>query len=280
MKKIIADSGCDLKSINCSLPDVAYERVPFKINIGEQVYADTLDLDVRGFASDLRQTKEKTCSACPSPQEWLHAYGDADEIYVFTISGTLSGSYNSAVLASNLLKEKNPDVKIYILNTLSIGGEMALLIEKNIELLEQGKSFDEVCQGLDEYSKKVEVFFMMDNIDNLVNNGRMNRIAGIAVNLLGINIMIRPSDKGEVEVIGKTRGTARCLQHIFKEMKKYGYDGGKVYIGCSVNDEAAEKMCSIIKNDYPDVDLKMVDMSGLCCYYSSITGLMVGFEHN
>ena len=278
MKKIIVDTGCDYKVLETSNPNIAYAQVPFKINVGDRVYVDDVNLDMTEMIADLRSTKEKSGSACPSPQDYLDAFGNADEIYVFTISGPMSGSNNSAVLAAQMRKEENPDVKIYVMDTLSIGGTMCLLVDKTVEWLEQDLPFETVCANIVEYRKKVEVVFMLDNIDNLVNNGRMSRVAGLAVNLLGINIMLTASDIGHVEVLGKSRGTAKCMQAIYKQMLKYGYGGGKVVVAYSENKAAADKMCKIIREYYPEVEIKIVKMCGLCCYYSYITGLMVGFE--
>ncbi|MGI5824357.1 MAG: DegV family protein [Bacillota bacterium] len=280
MKKIIADSGCDLKSLEFADKDLAYERVALKINVGDKVFVDSPDLDIDGMVAEIRCTKAKTCSACPSPDDWLKAYEGADEIYVFNLSGTLSGSHNSAVLASKIYLESHPDCRIYIMDTLSIGGQMSFMVLKAKELLESGAEFETVVKVLQDYLQKTKVFFMLDNIDNLVNNGRMKRIAGIAVNVLGINIMVKPSDKGEVEVIGKTRGTGKCLQGLFKKMLEYGYEGGKILIGCYENSEAAEKMHQLISKHFPQAGIKICKMSGLCTYYSSISGLMIGFEHN
>lgn len=279
MKKIIADSGCDLKTLNFNNNDICYEQVAFKINVGDRVYVDDVNLDTDALMDDLSGSKEKSCSACPSPQDWLNAYGNADEIYVFATSGTLSGSHNSAVLAAEMLRETSPNARVYIMDTLAIGGVLGLLVLKTKDLLEQGRGFDEVCAALEEYRAHVNVYFMLDNIDNLVNNGRMKRAAGIAVNLLGINIILKPSDRGEVETVEKVRGTAKCLQGILKHMQKSGYNGGKVMIGCCRNRAAVDKMAALIRGAYPAVQSEIVEMSGLCGYYSSITGLMVGFEH-
>lgn len=279
MKKIVADSGCDLRTLLFNDENISYEQVAFKINVGNRVYVDNADLDMKALVSDLRKSKEKSCSACPSPRDWLNAYGEAEEIYVFTISGAMSGSYNSAKLAADMLKEKSPDAKVHIVNTLSIGGVLGLLVQKTKELLEQGKNFPAVCTALEEYRRQVDVVFMLDNIDNLVNNGRMKRAAGIAVNFFGINIILRPSECGEVETVEKVRGGGRCLQKIFKHMEKSGYNGGRVMIGCCQNRAAVDKMAALINGAYPDVQPEIVEMSGLCSYYSSITGLMVGFEH-
>lgn len=280
MKKIIVDTGCDYKFLETDNPNIGYAQVPFKINVGERVYVDDVNLNIEEMIADLRSSKEKSGSACPSPYNYLEAFGNADEIYVFTISGPMSGSNNSAVLAAEMYKRENPGVKIYVMDTLSIGGTMCLLVDKTLEWLERDLPFETVCANIEEYRKRVEVVFMLDNIDNLVNNGRMCKVAGLAVNLLGINIMLSASDIGHVEILGKSRGTAKCLQNIYKQMKKYGYNGGKVVVAYSENRLAADKMCKIIKSNYPNVEIKSVKMCGLCCYYSYITGLMVGFEHD
>ena len=62
-------------------------------------------------------------SACPSPDDYMKSFEGADNIVVVTITGTLSGSYNSAEVAKKIYLEEHPTTNIHVINSLSAGGE-------------------------------------------------------------------------------------------------------------------------------------------------------------
>lgn len=78
----------------------------------------------------------------------------ADEIYAITITSVLSGSYNSAVQAANLYREDHPETKIHVIDSLSAGPEMELIIDKLKESIDAGLNFDEICAKINAYKEK------------------------------------------------------------------------------------------------------------------------------
>ena len=78
-------------------------------------------------------------------------------IFLVTITGTLSGSHNSAQLAKNIYLEEHPDTKIHVIDSLSAGGEVDLLVEKLNDLIDQGLSFEEVVEAINAYQEKNQV---------------------------------------------------------------------------------------------------------------------------
>ena len=99
--KIVVDSSSNLYA----LPGVDFACVPLKIVTDEQEYLDDGTLDAVGMARSLRTYKGKTSTSCPNVADWLAAYEGAEQIFVATITGTLSGSYNAALLAAEEYKE-------------------------------------------------------------------------------------------------------------------------------------------------------------------------------
>ena len=131
MRKIIADSSCDLESTENIVHGVDLGVVQMKIHVEDREFVDDSNLNLDEMLETLANTKEKSSTACPSPIEFEEAFGDADEVFVVTITSQLSGCYNSAVLAKNMYQEKYPDRKVYVFDSLSTSGEMILIIEGN-----------------------------------------------------------------------------------------------------------------------------------------------------
>ena len=94
--QIVSDSSSNIFHIE----GVNYTTVPMKIIAGEKEYIDTPELDLAGMVAELKEFKSKSGSSCPNVQEWIDAFGDADEVYAVPISRNLSGSYNSAKQAA------------------------------------------------------------------------------------------------------------------------------------------------------------------------------------
>ena len=96
--KIVSDSSSNLLQFG----GIDYATVPLKIVAGEKEYVDNAQLDVAGMVADLKKFKGKSGSSCPNVQEWLEAFGDAENVFGVTISRNLSGSYNSAQQAAEV----------------------------------------------------------------------------------------------------------------------------------------------------------------------------------
>ncbi|MBQ7757729.1 DegV family protein [Anaerotignum sp.] len=281
MKKILVDSGCDLMCIENIGEGIMYDRVPLKILMGDKEFVDDENLDVAQMIEEMYAYQGKTSSACPSPDEWAEHFREADEAYVMTITGTLSGSHNSAMVAKHMVEEEDPTKKIYVLDTLSAGMEMALLVEKLHELLKAGTPFEEVCKQMDDYCENhTRLVFVLYSIENLVKNGRVSRIAGMAAGILGLNVVGRASEVGEIGPIAKTRGKKKTAKTVLDEMEQQGYHGGKVIISHCQNPDGVEMIKEMISAKYDNVIFKSMETRGLCSYYAERNGMRSGYEVN
>lgn len=276
--KIVADSGCDFKELNHLSSDGTFERVPLTIQVGETVYVDSPDLDIDEMMEKMYATSTASKSACPSPDDFLQAYQGADEVFVVTITGTLSGSHNSAQVAKQLLLESNPNVKIHLIDSLSAGGEVDLLVEKLAELLNQGLSFEEVVEQITAYQEKTKLAFALAKVDNLVKNGRLSKLIGTVVGLLNIRMVGEASKEGTLELLQKARGHKKSVKATYDEMKKAGYAGGKVLIAHRNNLKFCQELEELIQADFPQAPVSEIATSGLCSFYAEENGLLLGYE--
>lgn len=132
---IVSDTSCDIRELTPLSAGVQFALVPFKIRIGEREYVDLPTLNVPQMIQAMTDYNGASTSACPSPEEWAERFLQADQVIALTISSNLSGSYNSAMIAKEMVLESHPEKKIYVLDSLSTGGEMALAIRKTNELI-------------------------------------------------------------------------------------------------------------------------------------------------
>lgn len=272
--RLVADSSANIYPNHT--PTVY--QAPMKIVTTVKEYVDDHNLNVPEMLSELKAYKGKSSTACPSANDWLEIFGDADIVYGVSITSNLSGCYNAAMIAKAQYEEAHPDRKVFILDTLSTGPEMQLLLEKYDELIKKGLSFDGVVTEIKAYLKKTHLAFFLSSLDNFAKNGRVNPVVAKAIGVLGLRIVGKASDEGTLEPMHKVRGERKTLLQLFETMKNLGYKGGKVRLAHSYNAETAETFKIMILASYPQADISITLNRGLCCFYAEEGGLLVGFE--
>ena len=278
--KIVADSGCDYRQLANPAIDTEFISVPLKIQVANQVFIDDANLDIDQMMETMYATSEASKSACPSPDDYLKAFEGAKHIFVVTITGTLSGSQNSAQLAKNLYLEDHPEAHIHVIDSLSAGGEVDLLVEKLNELIDQGLSFDEVVKAITDYQTKTKLLFVLAKVDNLVKNGRLSKLIGAVVGLLNIRMVGEASETGTLELLQKARGAKKSLQAAYDEIIKAGYAGGRIVMAHRSNEKFCQQLSELLREKYPQAEIKILPTSGLCSFYAEDGGLLMGYEIN
>ena len=278
MRKIIADSACDLEKLDRVAKGASFSVVPLKITVEDLEFVDDSNLDLDAMLEALANTKGKTGTACPSPADFEDAFEEAEEVFVVTITSQLSGTYNSAMLAKSMYEDKYSDKKVYVFDSLTTSGEMVLIVNKINELIGKNKTFEEIIKEVEEYRKHTHLTFVLYSIDNLVRNGRVNKIVGAALNVLGIKIISRASEDGVIQPIGKARGKEKAYANIIKEMQEQGYKGGKIEIAHCNNLEGALYCKEKILALYPNAEISIRKTRGLVSYYAENHSVLVGYE--
>lgn len=271
--KIIADSSANI----WELPDENYSSVPLKIILGEKEYVDVKGLDVASFVEEMSISKEKCGTSCPNVFDWLEAFGDEKEIFVVTITSKLSGSYSAAVQAREDYINNNPDAKVCVIDSLSAGPEMGLIVEKLLEFDAQGLSFEEAEKEIKKYSEKTQLLFSLQSLRNLAKNGRVSNTVARIAGVLGIRV-VGMAKTGVLEPLHKCRGEKKALEAIKEEMLKLGYKGGKLRIAHCENSDSAKEIVRKIKEIFADIDVKIAECTALCSFYAERGGLLIGFE--
>lgn len=274
--KIITDSGAN--ALMDVIGGVQHQNVPLTLTINGQTWSDNNQLDLANLLQALKNTKSATSSACPSIGSWLQSFAGADEIYVLTITSALSGSYNAAVQAAELYQADHPAVKIHVFDTKSAGPQIRLLASHLAVLINQGLTFDEVVRQLTQQIQHTDLLFVLTDLTNLANNGRIKPAIAKLTHLLNIAVYGTASDAGEFEMLGRMRNSKKMYDKLVKAMTKQGYAGGRVFIDHVNCPDRAKKMEKAIAAVYPSSIINISACGALCSYYAENNGLMIGFE--
>lgn len=272
--KIVADSSCNLHA----LPDIPFEAVPLKILGGSREYVDDCHLDVGEMVATLKAEKTAASTSCPNMLEWQDAFESAENVFAVALTSQLSGSYNAAIQAAGDYKRSHPDRRIWVLDTLSTGPEMQLIIEKLRECILSEGTFDQIRKSVREYSSHTHLLFALQSLDNLAKNGRCSMALAKVAGVLGIRVVGKASDQGTLEPLAKVRGEKKALETLLNELAKGNFCGGKIRIAHCFNLKAAEALQKMILDCYPGSDIEILSCGGLCSYYADLGGLLVAYE--
>lgn len=273
-RKIVADSSCDMWELN----GVDFAVAPMTISTDNKHYVDNQELDVHLMSEELAKYKGVSHTACPSVGSWLDCYEGFDEIFVITLTGTMSGTYNSAMTAKGIYEEENENVKVHVFDSLSTGPEMRLLIEKLKEMIEEDLPFEEIVEKGQDYLNHSRLFFALKSLHNFAMNGRVSKAVASAIGVLNISIFATASEEGTIQQISKCRGEKKVIKSMIEHLENAGYHGGKVRISHADNLKLAHNVRDKILERYPNADIIVYPMGGLCTYYAEIGGLLVGCE--
>ena len=276
--KIVADSGCDYREITDLANQTRFESVPLTIQIDHEIFVDNAQLDIDGMMEKMYATSSASKSACPSPDDYLRSFEGAENIFVVTITGSLSGSHNSAQLAKKLFLEEHPTANIHVIDSLSAGGEVDLIVRKLNDFIKEGLSFEQVVEAITYYQKNTKLLFVLAKVDNLVKNGRLSKLIGAVVGLLNIRMVGEASDTGTLELLQKARGAKKALTAAVDEVLKAGYKGGRIIIAHRNNEKFCQQFSEVIKEKFPAADISFLPTSGLCSFYAEEGGLLMGYE--
>ena len=214
--KIVVVSSSDL----LEMPGVNLANAPLKITSGEREFVDDANLDVADMVEYLRGYTGRSSTACPSAGEYLDSFGDAEDVYCVTITSGLSGSYNSACVAKQMYEEQHPGKRVYVVDSLSAGPELVLILEQLEAYIRQDLPFEEICQKIEEYKNSTSLVFMLASLKNFAANGRISPAIAKITGVLGIRIVGKASDVGTLEPIHKPRGEAKALKTILNHLKE------------------------------------------------------------
>ena len=213
----------------------------------------------------------------PSPEDWLGKFMPEGPVLAFTISSALSGSFNSACTARNMMLEEEPGKQIAVIDSKATGPEVAMLILKARELILAGKGFEAVEAALNREAEKIHTIFALASYHNLIKAGRVNRLIGFIAGHLGFWGIGIGSESGEIAIRGKARGDKSMIRFMVEEMQKIGVAGQEIRISHCQNEKNALALKERLEDVFSGVRVVLMKTRGLDSFYAERHGLIIGF---
>lgn len=255
-----------------------FESVALTLNVGGENIIDDETFDQADFLKKVAACPECPKSACPSPERYMRAFDcDADHIYAVTLSAELSGSYNSAVLGSNLLNEEKPGRQIHVFNSRSASVGQTLIAMKIQECEEAGYSFDKVIETVDEYIAGQHTFFVLDNLETLRKNGRLSKAKALVASALKIKPVMGSTDEGSICQLDQARGMNKALVKMAEQIVAKTQDSETKTLAishCNCH-ERAVLLRNALQERMNVKDIVILDTAGVSSMYANDGGVIV-----
>lgn len=269
--KILTDSACDLplsfyKDHNVTL-------FPLKVHLDDTEYEDLVTINPKTVYEGIREGKvPKTSQASPLAFEEAFtnmAKNNEDGIYI-AFSSELSGTYQTAVMMLEQVKEQYPDFKLTIVDTKCASLGYGLIVQEAAKLASENASKETILEEIVFRSKHMEHLFTVDDLDYLAKGGRVSKASAFLGGLLNIKPLLNVED-GKLVPIEKHRGKKKLMRRILEIMKERGEALDQQVIGISHADdeETALEMKESITKEF---NVKDVFISSIGAAIGSHTG--------
>jgi DegV family protein with EDD domain len=262
--KIITDSTSDIPKALAEELDISV--IPIRVHMAGESYLDGVTISPSEFYRKMRAVPELPTTSQPSPLDITDAYREAiqngaKEIFSLHISSKMSGTYQSCLLAKQLIEEEYPDVKIVVYDSNSVAYALGVMVVLVARAAKEGKSLEELVQLADRVREKEVLVALVDTLEYLQKGGRIGKAAALVGSLLNIKPIISISDDGEVTAIDKARGKNKAVSKAF-ELLQAKLPGGSVYAAVlhADQEEQAKEWMEKVKSLYDVKEDIIVDI--------------------
>ncbi|HWT27665.1 MAG TPA: DegV family protein [Mobilitalea sp.] len=217
--RIITDSTSDINVDEARKLEISV--VPLKVIFGDKEYKEGIEITIESFYEKLVKSEKLPTTSQPSPDDFLVHFNEAkkaeDSVIVLLISGKLSGTVQSAIIA----KDMSDYSDIYIIDTLTTITGLRLLVEEAVRLRQQGESAVQIYDILNGLKDRVVLLAMVDTLEYLHKGGRLSKSSAILGSLLNFKPVITLKD-GVIGVVGKERGSNKGINKLIDSIEDFG----------------------------------------------------------
>lgn len=188
-------------------------------------------------------------------------FDEGKDILHLTLSSGISGSYNSACIAAEQVREEYPNRKIYVVDSLAASSGYGLLVDTLADRRDAGESIDELYAWVCENKKKLQHWFFTSDLTFFIRGGRVSKAAGFFGGMLGICPLLNVDYEGYLTAREKVRTKKKVIQRIVQKMEENAEGGlaysGKCYICQSECMDDAKAVAMLVESRFPNLNGKV-----------------------
>jgi DegV family protein with EDD domain len=241
MYNLIVDSGCDVSKEIINSENCEITHVPLNLQVGDTVYIDDENLDLDEYMAHMEASTVAVKTSAPSPNLFLEQFKNGDNIFVVTLSGKLSATYQSAVSAKDMYIEEYGKKFIHIFDSMTAAIGEGVIAMKIAELAKKDLAPAEIVEQVNQHMKGMNTYFILDKFDNLVKTGRVSPYVAKVASFLNVKPICGAAN-GEIKMLDKARGYTK----------------------------AATKLVQMIKENTPDIENRVIGITHVKAYEKAV----------
>jgi len=238
--QIFGDSSCDLPELLVKEHDITL--IPFYVTFDQDnYYKENIEITNEAFYDKLSQSNTFSTTSLPSVQDYMFDFKKAikngKDIICVCLSHQLSGSYQSALNAKNILEEQYPQANIEIIDSIQATAGQGLLLLQLANMKKAGLTLEEAVEKLNELKLTSRIMFTVDNLVYLEKGRRIGKAAALGGNMMDLKPMIQLKG-AELIPYSNIRGRKKSIDKIITMVKEYFIETGEapdVYDFCIAN---------------------------------------------
>ena len=201
------------------------------------------------------------CGKSVTPEEMFERMDAGEDILHLTLSTGISGTYNAACIAANELKEKYPDRKLYIVDSLAASSGFGLLVDKLADMRDAGVGIDELHAWAEDNKLRLHHWFFSTDLTYYIRGGRVSKVAGFFGTALNICPLLNVDFQGRLIPREKIHGKKKVIKRIVEKMEEFAEDGtnysGKCFISHSACMDDAREVADLVEANFPKLSGKV-----------------------
>lgn len=261
--KILADSACDLTDEYYN--KFGIDMVSLTVHLDDEDYKDGVDISPKAVYDRMREgAAPKTSQVSPQTfKSVFTSYAKEKQALIYlAFSSELSGTYQTAKMMEQEVKEEYPDAELHVIDTKCASIGYGLVILRAAKLAKEGADVREIIDTATYHAEHMEHIFTVDDLDYLYRGGRVSKTAAFVGSLLKIKPILHVED-GKLIPLEKMRGSKKVLSRMIELMEERGTDFKNQTIGISHGDdlERAQQLAEMIEEKL-GADTIIIEMVG------------------
>lgn len=259
--KIVTDSTADISKAQAEQLDI--QIVPLNVTIDGKTYLDGIDFTPAEFIEKMKRSKDLPKSSQPSVGAFAEVFeklkGDDVEILCITISEKLSGTYQSASMATEVA-----EANVTVFGSDYVTAPLKTMVLEAVEMASKGCSMQEIIARLTEIRQNIKLLIAVDTLDNLVKGGRIGKAAGMIGSFLNIKPILTIQE-GVIVPAEKVRSTGQVIKYFIKCLSEdlEGKNLKAVSIVSVGSEKGAQTLVEEIKKIVPVDHIEIIDATSV-----------------
>ena len=220
--QIVVGSTCDLSQDEAKALNV--HMIPMRVVFEDGVYADGVDIDKATFYQKQAECKTLPKTTQINPQDFFDAFqpllDNGDEVVAIVMSSKLSGTYQSACIAKEMV---DGGERLHVVDSLNVTLGENLLVREAVKLRDAGKSAAEIAAAIEELRHRVRFVAFIGTMKYLKMGGRISSTTAVVGTMLNISPVIALVE-GEIKSVGQVRGKLKAISYALDFAKEYPVD--------------------------------------------------------